>query len=529
MVAGVELGYDTSASAMEMANTIFGDGVTVNSASYSGDNNSSAIYSNGDAVAGDVTPGDTGVMLSTGRATSFTNNNAAQSNLSASRSRNTSGDNNDSDFNDIAGTNTFDASYMIVDFTPTADFMTMQFVFGSDEYPEYTNSIYNDMVGVWINGTHVPLSIASSGTTINSVNQSNNINLFNDNTNDQFNTEMDGFTVTMTLTIPVNFGETNTIKIGVADVGDYQYDSNLLIAADSMQTDLIAIDDQVTIQDSSTKNVDVLDNDINSSSGTLQITHINGNPVVAGQTITLPTGQTVTLLADGTFDITTDSDFETTAFTYDVESTDGAGNVTNTDAGFVTVETIPCFVAGTMIDTIDGPRAVEGLVAGDMVVTRDDGPQPLRWIGSRCVSAIGKMAPICIGENALGQHGEVMVSPLHRVLVKDVLAELMFGEAEVLIAARDLVNDRNIRPVEGGEVEYVHLLFDQHQVIYAEGLTTESFLPGPQSTKSFEANMVEEICTIFPELDVMTGEGYGPAVRPLLKRYEAAAMRRRVA
>ena len=528
MVAGVELTYNTSATAMQMANSIFGNGVTVTSASYSGQNNSSAIYSNGDAVAGNVTPGDTGVILSTGSATRFTNN-SSQSNLSSQTSSNTSGASNDADFNAIAGTSTHDASFMVVDFTPTEDTMTMQFVFSSDEYPEYTNSIYNDMVGVWINGTHVPLSIANSGTTINSVNQTDNINLYNDNTSDQFNTEMDGFTVTMTLTIPVNVGTTNTIKIGIADVSDSSYDSNLLIAADSMQTQLIAEQDLVTMQDSVTKNVDVLDNDINNTTGTLQITHINGNPVVAGQTITLPTGQTVKLLADGTFDITTDSDFETTSFTYEVESTDGSGNVLETDVGFVTVETIPCFVAGTMIDTANGPRAVETLKADDMIITRDDGAQPLRWIGRRAVPAIGKMAPICIRENALGEHGELMVSPLHRVLVKDALAELMFGEAEVLIAAKDLVNDRSIRPVEGGEVEYVHLLFDQHQVVYSEGLATESFLPGPQTTKSFEAEIIEEITTIFPELDLTTGEGYGPAARPMLKRYEAEALLRRVA
>jgi hypothetical protein len=66
-------------------------------------------------------------------------------------------------------------------------------------------------------------------------------------------------------------------------------------------------------------------------------------------------------------------------------------------------------------------------------------------------------------------------------------------------------------------------------VIYAEGLATESFLPGPQTTKSFEADNVAEITTIFPELDLTTGEGSGHAVRPMLKRYEAEAMRRRVA
>ena len=529
MVAGVELTYDTSASALQMANTIFGDGVTVVGATYSGSSYSSGIYSNGDAVAGNVTPGDTGVILSTGSATRFTNN-SSQSNLSSQTSVNSGGQNGEAGFDAIAGTSTYDAAYMDVDFIPTDDTMTMQFVFSSDEYPEYTNSIYNDMVGVWINGTHVPLSITDSGTTINSVNQTNNINLYNDNTSDQFNTEMDGFTVTMTLTIPVNVGVVNSIRIGVADVADSSYDSNLLIAANSVQTELVAIQDYVTMQDSTTKTVDVLGNDINNTSGgTLEITHINGIPVTVGQTITLATGQQVTLNADGTFDITTDSDFETSSFTYEVQAVDGSGNVLETDVGFVTVETIPCFVAGSLIDTVDGPRAVETLTAGDMVLTRDDGAQPLRWIGKRSVPAIGKMAPICIRQNALGEHGELMVSPLHRVLVKDALAELMFGDAEVLIAAKDLVNDHSIRPVEGGEVEYVHLMFDRHQVVTSDGLATESFLPGPQTTKSFEDEIVEEITTIFPELDLSTGEGYGPAARPMLKRYEAEALLRGVA
>ena len=134
MVAGNELNYNTNASALQMANSIFGDGVTVTGATYSGSSYSSAIYSNGDAVAGNVTPGDTGVILSTGQASKFTNN-SSQSNLSTNTSTNTGGANNDSDFNAIAGASTYDASYMVVDFVPTDDVMTMQFVFSSDEYP----------------------------------------------------------------------------------------------------------------------------------------------------------------------------------------------------------------------------------------------------------------------------------------------------------------------------------------------------------------------------------------------------------
>jgi len=67
----------------------------------------------------------------------------------------------------------------------------------------------------------------------------------------------------------------------------------------------------------------------------------------------------------------------------------------------------------------------------------------------------------------------------------------------------------------------VHLLFDQHEVIWSEGLATESFLPGPQTTSVFEAEIVDEICEIFPELDPGTGAGYSPAARRTLRHFEA--------
>ena len=528
MVAGVELNYNTNANAMQMANTIFGDGVTVTGASYTGASGSSATYSGGDSISPGVTPGDTGVILSTGNAASFTRN-GWQSNASGQTSTNTSGPNGDSDFNSIAGTSTYDASFLTVDFIPDADTMTMQFVFSSDEYPEYANSIYNDVVGVWINGTHVPLSVTGSPTAVGGVNANNNENLYNDNTGDQFNTEMDGFTVTMTLTIPVIPGEVNSIKIGIADVADSNYDSNLLIAGDSLQTELVALDDNVTMMEGTTKTVDVLDNDINNSGGTLTITHINGVAVSAGDSVTLATGQTVTLNADGTFAITTDTDNDTISFTYEVEATDGSGATLETDVGFVTVETIPCFVAGTLIETVDGPRAIETLEVGDLVLTRDSGPQPLRWIGRRTVDAVGALAPIHIRANTLGQHDALMLSPQHRVLVRDAVAELLFGEIEVLVKAKDLINDHSIRRIEGGEVEYVHILFDEHQVVWSAGLETESFLPGPHVLSSFEQEIVAEITSIFPEIDPVTGQGYGPSVRPMLKTHEARALLRRVA
>ena len=515
MVAGTELPIDRNATANEMAEAIFGDGVQIIDATYTGDRDSSGIYTDGDAIAPGVTPGDTGVMFSTGDLRGFTNN-ASESNLSTNTTTNSSGPNNNADFNAAAGARTYDASFMDVDFIPTGDTLTMQFVFASEEYPEYADGAFQDFIGVWINGQLVELSVGDGDIDPNNLNAGENENLFVDNTNDDYNTEMDGFTVTLTLTIPVNQDEVNSIRIGIADVGDNRYDSTLLIAGDSIQGAVLANDDTSNLNPDGSKTIDVLNNDTNTSGGTLTITHINGQPVVAGSTITLATGQQVTLNADGTLTMVGDGDTEQFNFTYTIESTTG-----QTDTGFVLVDSVPCFVAGTMIRTPNGDVAVQALQPGDLVDTRDDGPQPLRWIGVRRVRAAGDFAPIYFQANTLGHHGALFLSPLHRVLIRDALAELLFGEAEVLIAARDLVNDKSIRPVHGGMVDYVHILFDRHQVVFSEGLETESFLPGPQTANSFETAIVEEICRIFPEIDPETGNGYSPSARRTLKRYEA--------
>ncbi len=524
MVAGVELPIDRNATASEMAETIFGDGVTVISATYTGDRDSSGIYTNGDTITPGVTPSDTGVMFSTGDLRGFTNNNASQSNLSTGRTTNSSGPNNVAEFNAAAGTNTYDASYLDVDFIPTGDTMSLQLVFASEEYPEYTNSVFQDFVGVWVNGNFVELSVGDGDVDPGNLNGGENQNLFQDNTNDQFNTEMDGITITLTLTMDVNPGVMNSLRIGIADVGDSAYDSTLIIAADSAQTSLTANDDSITIAPNATKTLDVLANDDNSTGGTLTITQINGQDAVVGVPIVLSSGQSITLNANGTLDVTADGDTETVNFTYTVESSTGT-----VASAFVTVDSVPCFVSGTLIQTLDGEVPVEELQPGDMVITKDDGAQPLRWIGSRQVEAEGDFAPIHIAANTFGEHRPLLLSPLHRVLIKDGLAELLFGEPEVLVAARDLVNDHSVRRVTGGMVEYVHILFARHQVVISQGLETESFLPGPQIKSSFEAEMVDEICELFPELDANTGDGYGQAARRTLRRYEAQLLSMKLA
>ncbi len=211
MATGAELNYDRRASATEMAQTIFGDDVQIVGATYTGARNSSAVYSGGDTISPDVTPSDTGLILSTGDVRNFT-----QSNGDPNISANTSSDMNfgtggDADFTALAGAQTYDAAVLEVDFIPTSNYLSMQFVFASEEYPEYVSSIFNDIVGVWSNGVYVPLSVGNA--SIGDINQSNTSNLYIDNTGDAYNTEMDGFTVTMTLEIPVIPGQVNTLKI----------------------------------------------------------------------------------------------------------------------------------------------------------------------------------------------------------------------------------------------------------------------------------------------------------------------------
>jgi hypothetical protein len=527
MVAPAKLPIDTNASAIAMAQEIFGDGTTVVGASYTGAAQSSGIYTDGDAITPGVTPADRGVILSTGNATAFTNDAPPSwawwlqdnSNQSSGTSTNTTGPDNDPLFNAAAGASTFDAAYLDVDFIPTASVMSMKFVFASEEFPEFQSGLYQDFVGIWVNGQQVELSIGDGDADPNNLNGTANANLYNDNTADQFNTEMDGFTVTLVMTFPVNAGALNSIRIGIADVGDSSYDSALLIAANSLQTTLVAVDDTTNLSPTGSKTLDLLANDINTTGGTLTITHINGQAVSVGDVVTLTTGQQVTLNANGTVTLIGDGDIEAFSFTYEATSSTG-----QSDIGFVNVDSVPCFTAGTRILTPTGLVPVESLTPGDLVTTKDDGPQPLRWIGRRRVAAEGNFAPILISAGSLGAHHDLLVSPLHRVLIRDSLAELLFGEGEVLVAARDLVNGHSIRRMEGGHVDYLHLMFDRHQVVYSEGLETESFLPGPQISNLFEAEILNEICSIFPEIDPTTGAGYSPAARRTLRPFEAQVL-----
>lgn len=516
MVAASELNITTGVDATAMADAIFGSGVTVTSATYTGAGSSAGVYTGGTTTSPGILPSDSGLILSTGDARDFTNS-TGQANQAANTSgiQGTAGD---ADLTAISGQQTFDAAILEAEFIPEGSELTMQLVFSSEEYLEFVNSGFNDAVAVIVNGVPAQLTVGSGDITINNINTGSNENLFinNPQSTSPFNTEMDGLTVVLTLKAPVNPGEVNTIKIGIADGGDRAYDSNLLIIGDSVQTALVAQDDGTTLVPNGSATVSVLDNDSSTTGGTLTITAINGQPVSAGDTVTLPTGETVLVNADGTLTITGDDDIGSNTFTYEVEDQDG-----NTDTAFVTVETVPCFVRGSLIRTMRGEIPVEDIRKGDRIITRDHGAQPVLWVGSRKVAAKGAYCPVTIRANAFGRHDTLRVSPQHRILLRGKEAELSTGDSEVLVAAKHLVDgDRAWVEQDGGEVEYFHLLFEQHQIVWANGLEAESYHPGAQTLGAFDEAARSEILALFPELDETDGRGYGATARRVLRWFE---------
>ena len=205
-----------------------------------------------------------------------------------------------------------------------------------------------------------------------------------------------------------------------------------------------------------------------------------------------------------------------------------SGSVTLDDGtllNFTDIENIMCFTPGTRIATPRGARPIETLRPGDLVVTRDHGLQPIRWIQSRTVPAIDRFAPIRIRQNVLtGLESDLLVSPQHRMLFQGYSAELLFGETEVLVSARHLIDNKAVTREEGGMVTYIHMMFDQHEIVFAEGAATESFHPGDVGLSAIKDEAREELFAIFPELRAMPNS-YGNTARRCLKKHEAQLIR----
>ncbi|MBI1494494.1 Hint domain-containing protein [Halocynthiibacter styelae] len=155
-----------------------------------------------------------------------------------------------------------------------------------------------------------------------------------------------------------------------------------------------------------------------------------------------------------------------------------------------------CFVGGTMIETDKGEIAIENLRPGDMIATLDQGFQPLRWIGTRHISAdtmarTPAFRPVCIQAGALGHNmptHDLYLSPQHNVLIRSRIVERICEAEEILIPCLKLAGQPGVeRPDTEGSITYYHLLFDAHHIIRSAGAWTESFFPGPLAMKSITA------------------------------------------
>ncbi len=170
---------------------------------------------------------------------------------------------------------------------------------------------------------------------------------------------------------------------------------------------------------------------------------------------------------------------------------------------------IVCFAQGTHIETQHGKRAVEGLRIGDRVLTQENGLQPIRWIGSRrlgpdLLKAQAKLRPIRIRAGALGQgtpDRDLVVSRQHRVVVASKIVRRMFARSDVLIPAVKLIGLAGVEiDTELAEVTYYHLLFDRHEIIFAQDAPAESLYLGREGVKALSADARAEIQAIFPNL-----------------------------
>ncbi|WP_405401277.1 Hint domain-containing protein [Paracoccus sp. Ld10] len=184
---------------------------------------------------------------------------------------------------------------------------------------------------------------------------------------------------------------------------------------------------------------------------------------------------------------------------------------------------VVCFAAGTRIRTARGDIAVQDLRPGDLVMTKDRGLRPVQWAGGRKLAdyelnLFQHLRPIRIKAGALGANipaQDLVVSPQHRILVRSAISRRMFGADEVLVAAKQLLMLDGIDIADDlDQIEYVHFMFDRHEIVFANGAEAESLYTGVQALKAVSPKARIEIMTLFPNLFEKGREM--PPVRQLL-------------
>lgn len=196
-----------------------------------------------------------------------------------------------------------------------------------------------------------------------------------------------------------------------------------------------------------------------------------------------------------------------------------------------------CFTPDTRISTPNGMRQIRHLQRGEKILTRDNGPQEVLWSGHRRMTgarlyAMPHLRPIRFKANAMGLYRpdeDLLVSPQHRMLVTGAAAQALFNTHEVLVAAEDLINDSTILvDHQLREVTYVHILLERHNVIWANGLETESFHPSNTAIDTVDPAQREVLKEILPDVEI-NPHAYGDYARRNVSSSEAAILRHELA
>lgn len=184
------------------------------------------------------------------------------------------------------------------------------------------------------------------------------------------------------------------------------------------------------------------------------------------------------------------------------------GSYQNHSTGW-SYSSIVCFGEGTMIDTYEGARAVETLRAGARIAVADGDYATLRLnlrseVDQPQMQAGDNLRPVRICAGALGlglPKRDLLVSRQHRMQVSSPITQRMFNAPDVLVAAIRLTDmpgifvDDRVRAMN-----YYHLVFDRHEVVYAEGAPAESFYTGREAIAALDPDARGEILTLFPRL-----------------------------
>ncbi|MFV1908065.1 Hint domain-containing protein [Phaeobacter sp. A89a-3a] len=187
---------------------------------------------------------------------------------------------------------------------------------------------------------------------------------------------------------------------------------------------------------------------------------------------------------------------------------------------------VPCFTPGTTVATPQGSCAVEDLSVGDRVVTRDNGLQPIRWIGRRrldrsALQAAAHLQPVLIAAGSLGNgmpERDLLLSPSHRVLIGNDKTAFYFENREILVAAKHLTGLSGVDAVETTSIDYLHFVCEDHQVVCADGAWIECFQPADQSQRGLDRAQRDEVLMLFPELQTRPPVPGAPPAQPSRRR-----------